>query len=94
MFISCDMKYNRLNKYLSVGGIVLPNYDLRCTKCNEEHNIRATMTEKSEKKIPCSKCGSFELETVFKSPPAYVKGSGTHKFPRRSSCGSDCPHAS
>jgi len=72
----------------------LPNYDLRCVKCSKEHKIRATIAEKSEKKIPCPDCGSFELETVFKSPPAYVKSSGTPKCPQGNSCGASCPHAS
>jgi len=70
----------------------LPNYDLRCMKCNREHNIRVTMAEKSEKRVPCPDCGSFELETIFKTPPAYVKSVGTVKCPKRGSCGSSCPH--
>ena len=71
----------------------MPNYDLRCIKCSNEHKISATMPEKSENKIQCPDCGSFELETIFKSPPAYVKGNSTMKCPQRSSCGSSCPHA-
>ena len=71
----------------------MPNYDLRCTKCSSEHNIRASMTDKSEKRIPCPNCGSFELETVFKAPPAYVKGNNIDSCPGRATCGSSCPHA-
>lgn len=69
----------------------MPNYDLYCPKCNNEYNIRATMAEKAEKRIPCPGCGALDLETVFKSPPAFVKG--TAKCPQRSGCGSNCPHA-
>ena len=71
----------------------MPNYDLRCTKCDSEYKISASMAEKTEKRIPCPDCGSFELETLFKSAPAYVKGGGAVKCPQRSSCGSSCPHA-
>ena len=48
----------------------MPFYDLRCPKCDKEYNISASMTEKSEKKIPCPDCGSFDLETVFKASHA------------------------
>ena len=72
----------------------MPNYDLYCTKCDREYNIRASMAEKSEKRIPCPDCGSLELETVFKAAPAYVKGGGkVASCPQRASCGSSCPHA-
>ncbi|MCL2603105.1 MAG: zinc ribbon domain-containing protein [Defluviitaleaceae bacterium] len=71
----------------------MPNYDLRCIDCNTEHNIRASMKEKSEKQISCPNCGSFELETVFKTAPAFVKGMSTPPCPQRSACGAACPHA-
>jgi len=71
----------------------MPNYDLYCSKCDREYSIRATMTEKSEKRISCPDCGSHELETVFKTPPAYVKGGKAVNCPQRTSCGSSCPHA-
>jgi len=71
----------------------MPNYDLHCKKCNQDYNISATMTEKAEKRIPCPDCGSLDLEALFKTPPAYVKGGGVTKCPQRSSCGSRCPHA-
>jgi len=70
----------------------MPNYDLHCPNCNREYNIRASIKEKSEKLIPCPDCGSFELETVFKAAPAYVKGAGkVVSCPQQSSCGSSCP---
>ena len=72
----------------------MPNYDLRCTKCEGEHNIRASMAEKAEKRIPCPSCGSMDLETLFKSAPAYVRGSSAVAgCPQRANCGANCPHA-
>jgi len=69
----------------------MPNYDLRCLKCEGEYKIRATMAEKAEQRIPCPDCGSFNLETLFKAAPAYVKGGS--QCPKSSSCGASCPHA-
>jgi len=71
----------------------MPNYDLYCPSCAQEYKIKATMTEKSEKNIPCPDCGSFELETIFKAPPAYVKGFGPTSCPNRAGCGTSCPRA-
>jgi len=70
----------------------MPHYDLRCIECSGEYNIRATMTEKAQKLIPCPNCGSFELETVYKAAPAYVKGTQAAGCPNVGSCGSRCPH--
>jgi putative FmdB family regulatory protein len=72
----------------------MPFYDLYCPACDKEYNIRASMTQKSEKLIFCPDCGSPELETVFKTPPAYIKG-GKADCPRASVCGSggSCRHA-
>jgi len=70
----------------------MPNYDLRCPKCDKDYNIRATIAEKSEKRIPCPDCGSFEMETLFKAAPAYVKGQAI--CPNAAGCGaSGCRHA-
>ena len=71
----------------------MPNYDLYCPSCEREYKIRASMTEKSENRIPCPDCGSFELETVFKTPPAHVKSSGSLPCPNKAGCGASCPHS-
>ena len=71
----------------------MPFYDLRCTACDSEHNISASMKDKSEKKISCPDCGSMELETVFRAPPAVVKGLKEAACPHRSARGSSCRHA-
>ena len=54
----------------------MPFYDLHCNSCNKESNIRATMAEKTENRIPCPECGSTDMITVYKSAPAYIKNSG------------------
>ena len=71
----------------------MPFYDLRCVKCQSEHNISASMTEKSEKRIACPNCGSFELETVFRAPPAVLKGAAPEFCPNSGACGHVCRHA-
>ena len=71
----------------------MPKYDLRCADCNSEHSIRASISEKTEKRIVCPDCGSAQMMTVFKSAPAFVKGQA--KCPDRGVCGSSgCRHAS
>lgn len=73
----------------------MPFYDLRCTACKSEHNISASMKDKSEKRIICPECGSNDLETVFRAPPAVLKGgpAPVAACPNRSGCGHACPHA-
>jgi len=67
----------------------MPFYDLKCTDCNNEANIKATMSEKAERRIPCPKCGSTNMETVYTTAPAYIKNSGSGPLPCPSSgsCG-------
>jgi ATP-dependent Lhr-like helicase len=64
----------------------MPFYDLRCPKCQKEYNIAASMADKTERRIPCPDCGSFELETVYKSAPAFIKSRGD--------AAAVCPHSS
>ena len=71
----------------------MPFYDLRCPKCNKEYTISASMTEKSEKRIPCPDCGSFDMITVFKGAPAYIKSSKAKECPNRHVCGAGCNHS-
>ena len=67
----------------------MPFYDLYCEKCETESNIKATMTEKTEGRIPCPVCGSKKMKTVYRSAPAYIKSSGdtTQACPGSMSCG-------
>jgi len=69
----------------------MPFYDLRCPACDKEYNILARVSEKTEKRIPCPDCGSFELVTVYKAAPAYIKSSKA-ECPNRKVCGEGCPH--
>jgi len=71
----------------------MPFYDLHCPKCDKEYNISASVKEKSEKRIQCPNCGSFDLKTVFKSAPAYIKGTKAPECPNRHICGAGCGHA-
>jgi len=68
----------------------MPFYDLRCVDCDTESNIKATMADKSERRIPCPQCGSVNMETVYKSAPAYIKSNGetAPACPNSSACGS------
>ena len=67
----------------------MPFYDLRCIDCETTSNIRATMAEKEENRIPCPECGSTNLETLYISAPAYIKSSSESSpaCPSSSSCG-------
>ncbi len=44
----------------------MPYYELRCSSCDKEFNIKATIRERSEKLINCPDCASAELETVYR----------------------------
>jgi len=68
----------------------MPFYDLRCPKCEKEYNISASIKAKSEKRIPCPDCGSFDLETIYKGAPAYIKSTKTPECPNRRICGDGC----
>ena len=67
----------------------MPFYDLRCKSCDKESNIKATMAEKTENRIPCPECGSTDMVTVYKSAPAFLKSSGDKAppCPSSTSCG-------
>jgi len=52
----------------------MPFYDLYCANCDKEFNIMASMADKTNRRIPCPGCGSTDLETVYNSAPAFIKG--------------------
>jgi len=70
----------------------MPFYDLRCPICDKEYNISASVKNKSEKRIPCPDCGSYDLVTVYKAAPAYIKSTKTPECPNRKACGDNCRH--
>ena len=67
----------------------MPFYDLHCLDCEKESNVKATMAEKTERRIQCPQCGSTNMETVYNSAPAYIKSSGDSMpaCPSSSACG-------
>ena len=72
----------------------MPFYDLRCTDCDKEFNIKASIKDKTDKNIKCPECGSYNMESVFKSANFYVKGIKNDKMPEcphSKVCGSGCP---
>ena len=70
----------------------MPYYDLRCPACDKEYRVSASMADRAEKRVPCPDCGSFELETLFKKSPAYIKRKEGNECPNRHVCGAGCPH--
>ena len=71
----------------------MPYYDLNCDKCEKEFNLSASMTDKSLRRIPCPECGSRELRTLFKAPPAFLKSKAAAECPNSHICGAGCRHA-
>ena len=71
----------------------MPFYDLKCTKCNNEFNIRASMEERENGRIKCPDCGDSRLETIFKSIGILkTKEKRTFACPNIEKCGS-CPYS-
>ncbi|MDR0325784.1 MAG: zinc ribbon domain-containing protein [Oscillospiraceae bacterium] len=73
----------------------MPFYDLICKTCGQEASIRATVADKTEGRVPCPSCGSFDLASAFKRAPSSVvkaPGNAAAECPRRHVCGGSCPH--
>ena len=73
----------------------MPFYDLYCKSCDKEYNIRASMEDKTERRIQCPDCSSTEMESVYKSAPFYVKNraGGNPTCPQSKVCGAGgCRH--
>ena len=74
--------------------IIMPYYDLRCPKCDNEYTISAPMKDKIEKLILCPDCESPDLETVYKAAPWVRKSSSKPlECPNSHTCGANCRHA-
>ena len=72
----------------------MPFYDLRCPMCDKEYNISASMSDKTEKRIPCPDCGSLDMQTLYKAAPGILKGSSKMpECPNSHVCGAGCHHA-
>lgn len=71
----------------------MPFYDLKCSKCEKEFNIMASMSQREKKEIKCPECGSNELETVFKNLNVIQsRKSSPAECPNRHVCGGCCNH--
>ena len=73
----------------------MPFYDLHCNNCNTDSNIMALMADKESRLIPCPECGSTDMDTNYKTAPAFIKSKpvAAPACPRRSVCGnSTCRH--
>lgn len=71
----------------------MPMYELKCTDCNKIFTKLASMSDKTEHRIPCPDCGSTALETAWQTAPAVLKGQQS-ACPNSHVCGGGCPHAS
>lgn len=66
----------------------MPFYELRCKSCGREFEQRASIAERTEKKIPCPDCGGVEMDPVFHSGPAvHIKSHDGEACPHAAACG-------
>ncbi len=71
----------------------MPFYDLKCSKCSNEFNIMAKMSERENNQIKCPDCGNNQLETVFKSVNIIQsRKQDSADCPNRHVCGGCCRH--
>ncbi len=71
----------------------MPFYDLRCTKCKNEFNIMAKMSEREQKLIKCPECGSNELEAIFSNVNIiHSRKNEAPACPNANICGGCCSH--
>lgn len=71
----------------------MPFYDLKCSKCNNEFNIMAKMSERENNQIRCPQCGSYDLEAIFKNVNIIQsKKSNSGECPNKHVCGGCCGH--
>jgi putative FmdB family regulatory protein len=71
----------------------MPFYDLKCTKCGEEFNIMASMSQREQKLIKCPNCGNNELDPIFTNVNIIQpRKSESATCPNFEKCGGSCPH--
>jgi len=71
----------------------MPFYHLRCVPCDKEFSISASIADKTENRILCPECGAQELETVYKTAPAYIRERKEPSCPNQHICGAGCHHS-
>ena len=43
----------------------MPTYEFRCSGCKKKFSLTMGISERSRKRITCSKCASVKVEPVF-----------------------------
>ena len=74
----------------------MPYYDLRCKECGHVFSIKASISQRSEKGIPCPECGGKELDAVYSASPTVLirkKAEPAVQCPNAARCGGCCPHS-
>lgn len=64
----------------------MPYYDLRCKECGRMFSIKASISQRSEKEIPCPECGGTELDAVYSASPNVLIRKNAEPAPQ-------CPNA-
>lgn len=70
----------------------MPFYDLHCTSCDKDFNLKASIAEKMEKRVLCPECGSNKMETIYKPINVHVKKDTASACPNSHVCGAGCRH--
>jgi len=68
----------------------MPYYDLRCSSCNAEFNIKASIKERENNEIKCPNCGNTTLEAVFKTVNFISSKSNDTPSCTSGCCGGSC----
>ncbi|MDO8685808.1 MAG: zinc ribbon domain-containing protein [Clostridiales bacterium] len=64
----------------------MPFYDLKCEKCGNEFNVKASLKEREDKQIACPDCGGNELSRVYSGMNIF-QGRSSQKTSR-----AECPN--
>lgn len=67
----------------------MPFYKLICRSCGEAFEKRASIEERTNRRISCPRCGSVLLENDYSAGSAAIKFE-ERLCPRRASCGCSC----
>ena len=65
----------------------MPYYDLKCSCCGSNLNIKASIKEREEKSIKCPQCASTDLETIFSNVNIVKSRPASPQCPNTSKCG-------
>jgi putative FmdB family regulatory protein len=86
-------RLNFLRAYCNSQEVNMPYYDLKCDKCKEEFNIKASISERENKSIKCPNCGSDSLSAIFSNVNIIQsRRSEPQMCPNIDRCGGCCRH--